>query len=71
LLLKGDDDQSDEDIDEEKGKDDKVDNVENRHLDAVVQNGTVVFLGCCHRVLQNSAHSDENDVSQVNERTES
>ncbi len=32
LLLEGDDDQGHEDVDKEEGKDDEVNNVENRHL---------------------------------------
>ncbi len=32
LLLEGDDDQGHEDVDEEEGKDDEVNNVENGHL---------------------------------------
>ena len=31
--LKGDDDESDEDVDKEEGKDNEVDDVEQRHLD--------------------------------------
>ena len=34
LFLKCDDDQSDEDIDEEKGEDDEVDDVEDGHFDS-------------------------------------
>ena len=33
LLLEGDDDQGHEDVDKEEGKDDKVDDIEQRHVD--------------------------------------
>ena len=32
LILKGDDNQSDEDVHEEKGKDDEIDDIENSHF---------------------------------------
>ena len=52
LFLEGDDNQSDEDVDEKEWENDKVDDVEDGHLDAVVKNGSVVFLRCRHRILQ-------------------
>ena len=56
LVLEGDNDQSHEDVDEEEWKHDEVDDVEDGHFNAVVQNRTVIFLSGRHRVLQDSAH---------------
>lgn len=53
LLLKGDDDQGHEDIDEEEGEHDKVDDVEDGHLHAVPGAGTLVLEGGVHGVLEN------------------
>lgn len=53
LLLKGDDDQGHEDIDEEKGEYNKVDDVEDGHLHAVPRAGTLVLEGGIHGVLEN------------------
>ena len=55
LLLKGDDDQSDEDVDEEEWEDDKVDDVEYEHLDAEEGDWTLVLVGHCHGILKNAA----------------
>jgi len=53
LLLEGDNDQSHEDIDEEKGKHDEVNDVEDGHFDSIMEDGTVVLLRRGHRILQN------------------
>lgn len=55
LLLKGDDDQSHEDVDEEEREDDKVDYVENKHLDAEEGNRSLVLVRHCHGVLKYAA----------------
>ena len=55
LLLEGDDDQSHEDVDEEEGEDDEVDNVEDRHLHAEARRWTSVLKRGVHRVLQDTA----------------
>ena len=52
LLLEGDDDQGDEDVDEEEGEDDEVDDVEDGHLDPVERDRSLVFVGHCHRLLE-------------------
>lgn len=52
LLLEGDNDQGHEDVDEKEGEDNKVDHVEDGHLDAVAGTGTLVLEGGVHRVLQ-------------------
>ena len=53
LFLEGDDDESHEDVDEEEGKDDKVDDVEDGHLHPVAVARASVLLRHIHRVLQN------------------
>ena len=45
LLLKGDDDQRNEDVEEEEWKDDEVDDVEESHLDLIVRCWTLAFCG--------------------------
>ena len=60
LLLKRDDNQSDEDVDEEKWKHDKVNDVEYRHLDPVVRDRAAIFLSGRHRMLQHSATKENN-----------
>lgn len=52
LLLKGDDDKSDEDVDEEEGEDHKVDHVENRHFHPVPTTRAHVLLSNISRVLK-------------------
>lgn len=54
LLLEGNDDESHKDVDEEEGKDDKVDDVEDGHLHPVAVARASVLLRHVHRVLQNS-----------------
>jgi len=48
LLLKGDDDQSHEDVDKKEGEDYEVDDVEKGHLHAVAGQWAVVDLGGLH-----------------------
>ena len=55
LLLEGDDDQSHEDVDEEEREDDKVDYVENKHLDAEEGNRSLVLVRHCHGILKYAA----------------
>lgn len=52
LLLECDDDESHKDVDEKERKDDKVDDVEDRHLHPVAVARTSVLFGHIHRVLQ-------------------
>ena len=52
MLLEGDDDEGDEDVDEEEGEDDEVDDVEDGHLDPVERDRSLVFVGHCHRLLE-------------------
>ena len=52
LLLEGDDNEGDEDVDEEEGEDDEVDDVEDGHLDTVERDWSLVFVGHCHRLLE-------------------
>jgi hypothetical protein len=54
LLLEGDDDESHEDVDKEKGKDDEKGDVEKRHLHAVSRFGALVLVRRVHGVLQNT-----------------
>ena len=51
LLLEGNDDESHKDVDEEERKDDKVDDVEDRHFHPVAVARTSVLLCHIHRVL--------------------
>ena len=46
LLLESDNDQGDENVDEEKGKDDEVDDIEDGHFHAEKWNGSLVLKGC-------------------------
>lgn len=55
LFLKGDDDQSDEDVDKEERENYKIDNIEDWHFYPVAWTGTLVFKGGIHGVLQNTA----------------
>lgn len=64
LLLEGDDDQSDEDVDKEEREDHKVDHVEDGHLYPVAWIGTLVFKGGVHRVLQDTARRFDNSTGQ-------
>ena len=52
LFLEGDDDEGNEDVDKEEGEDDEVDDVEDGHLDAVERDWSLVFVGHCHRLLE-------------------
>lgn len=52
LLLEGDDDQSDEDVDKEEREDDEVDHIEEGHFYPVAWTGTLIFKGGVHRVFQ-------------------
>ena len=54
LVLEGDNDESHENVDEEEGKDDEVDDVEDGHLHGDLVLGTVVLLGGSHGVLKHS-----------------
>ena len=54
LFLKSDDDQSHKDVDEEEGEHNKVDHVENGHLHSESGQGTSVFKGGVHGMLENS-----------------
>ena len=56
LLLKCDDDQGHEDVDEEEGEDDEVDDVENGHLGAEQGDRRLVLESRGHRLLQ---HTEE------------
>lgn len=58
LLLEGDDDKSHKDVDEEEGKDDKVDDIEDGHLHPVPVTRTSVLFCHVHRVLQNSGGTE-------------
>ena len=52
LLLKCDDDESDEDVDEEEGEDDEVDDVEDGHLHPEERDRGLVREGSGHGLLQ-------------------
>lgn len=52
LLLKGDDDQSHKDVDEEEGENHKVDHIKDGGLHAEAWVWTLVFVGGVHRVLE-------------------
>jgi hypothetical protein len=54
LLLEGDDNQGNEDVDEEEREHYEVHHVEDGHFDAKVLNWTLVFVRRRHRVLQHS-----------------
>lgn len=58
LLLEGDDDESYKDIDKEEWKDNKVDDVEDRHLHPVAVTRTPVFFCDIHRVLQHPERAE-------------
>lgn len=55
LLLEGDDDQSNKDVDKEEREDHKVDYIEDGHFYAVAWTGTLVFKGGIHWMLQHTA----------------
>ena len=59
LLLECDDDQGHEDVDEEEGEDDEVDDVEDGHLDPEERKRTLILVGGCHRMLENAASVNE------------
>ena len=52
LLLEGNDDQSNKDVDKEEREDHKVDHIEDGHFYPVAWTWTLVFKGGIHRVLQ-------------------
>lgn len=52
LLLKGDDDQSNKDVDEEKGENHKVDHIKDGRLHAEPWVRTLVFVSGVHGVLE-------------------
>lgn len=58
LLLEGDDDQSHEDVDEEEGKNHKVDHVEDGRLHAKAWIWTLVFVSGIHRVLEDPGRQE-------------
>lgn len=62
LLLEGDDDQSDENVDKEEREDHKVDHIEDGHFYPVAWTGTLVFKGGIHRVLQDTARRVEHNT---------
>lgn len=59
LFLEGDDDEGHKDVDEEEGEDDKVNDVEDRHLHPVSVARTSVLLRHIHRVLQNPRREEQ------------
>lgn len=54
LLLKGDDDQGHEDVDEEKREDDEEHDIEDGHFDAEERYGALVLVSGGHRMLQHA-----------------
>lgn len=65
LLLEGDNDQSDEDVDEEEREDYKIDHIEDGHFYPVAWAGTLVFKGGIHRVLQDTARRVKRNTNRV------
>lgn len=65
LLLERDDDQGHEDVDEKEREDDKVDDVEDGHLDPIARTGTLVLEGGIHGVLQNPGQYNVYNVYNV------
>ena len=59
LLLKRDDDECHKDVDEEEREDNKVDDIEDRHLHPVATAGTPVLLSHVNRVLQDPGGAKE------------
>ena len=57
LLLKCDDDQGHENIDEKEREDNEVNNVEYGHLYSIHWNGTLIFISNSHGLLQDSANN--------------
>ena len=62
LLLEGDDDQGDENVDKEEREDHKVDHIEDGHFYPVAWTGTLVFKGGIYRVLQDTARRAEHNT---------
>ena len=58
LLLEGDDDQGDEDVHEEEWEDNKVDNVEDGHLDTVQLDRGLVFIRNGHGLLEDPGEDE-------------
>ena len=52
MLLEGDDDEGNKDVDEEEWEDDEVDDVEDGHLNAIERDWSLVFVCDCHRLLE-------------------
>lgn len=67
LLLEGNDDQSDEDVDKEEREDHKVDHIEDGHFYPVAWTGTLVFKGGIHRVLQYTARRVKHNIKSGGE----
>ena len=55
LLLESDNDQGDENVDKEKGKDDEVNDVKNGHFHSEEWYGPLIFKCSRHTLLQNTA----------------
>ena len=64
LLLESDDDQGYEDVDEEEGEHDEVDDVEYGHLHAVVRGGTLVFKRRVHGMLEHTGTTRKQNISR-------
>lgn len=62
LFLEGDDDESNEDVDEEERKDDKVDDVEDGHLHPVAVARASVLLRHVYGVLQDPTTTEAQDM---------
>ena len=54
LLLKGDDDEGDENVDKEEWEHDEIHDVEYEHLNAEERDWTLVLVCHCHGVLKNA-----------------
>ena len=65
LLLKGDDDESHEDIDEEEGEDDEEDDVEDGHLDAKQRDRALVHVRRGHGMLEDAEKKGNIDQSHA------
>lgn len=65
LLLKGDDDQSHEYVDEEEGEHHKVDHIEDGRLHAEAWCWALVLIGSVHRVLQNPEKKAKKNSGEI------
>ena len=63
--MKGDDDQGHEDVDEEEGKDDEVDDVEDGHLGAEQGDRRLVLERRGHRLLQYTEEQKQKPKSET------